>query len=147
MTCVLDACALIALLKKEEGADTIRGILKEARAGTSAVYMSIVNLMEVHYGFIKALGKKPAAKILGKIHKLPIQIIDAINDDVFEETVRIKSAYNRTNGSISLADAIGLATAINLKGVFVSSDGEFLEPESREHAPIFWFRPPKQKNR
>jgi predicted nucleic acid-binding protein len=147
MTYVLDACALIALLKKEEGADKIRDILKEARAGTSAVYMSIVNLIEVHYGFVKALGKESAVKILGKIHKLPIQIIDTINNDVFEETVRIRSTYNRTGGSISLADAIGLAAAINLKGVFVSSDGEFLEPESREHAPIFWFRPPKQKIR
>jgi predicted nucleic acid-binding protein len=147
MTYVLDACALIALLKKEEGADKIRDILKETKAGTSAVYMSIVNLIEVHYGFTKALGQKPALKILEKIHNLPIQIIDTVNNDVFEETVRIRSTYNRTNGSISLADAIGLATAINLKGVFVSSDGEFLEPEFKEHAPIFWFRPPKQKIR
>ncbi|GHV60666.1 hypothetical protein AGMMS49587_02750 [Spirochaetia bacterium] len=46
---------------------------------------------------------------------------------------------------MSLGDAIGLATAINLEGVFVSSDGELVEPKTQEHAPVFWFRPPKQK--
>jgi hypothetical protein len=36
-------------------------------------------------------------------------------------------------------------TAITLKGVFVSSDGELMEPKTKEHAPVLWFRPPKEK--
>jgi hypothetical protein len=40
---------------------------------------------------------------------------------------------------MSLGDAIGLASAINLNGVFVTSDSEFVEPKTKEHAPVFWF--------
>jgi PIN domain nuclease of toxin-antitoxin system len=145
MIYILDACALIALLKKEEGAEKIRDILKEAKAGTSAVYISIVNLIEVHYVFTKPLGKEAAAEILAKIPKLPIQIIDTITIHAFDEAVRIRSTYNQNKTPISLADVIGLGAAINLKGVFVTSDGELAEPKARENAPVFWFRPPKEK--
>jgi predicted nucleic acid-binding protein len=141
MIYVLDACALVAFLKKEEGVEKVLDILQETENGTTFVYMSIMNLIEVHYGFVCSLGKKRAAEILDQIHDLPIQIVDTINSPVFDEAVRLKSSY-----SISLADAIGLATAINLKGTFVSSDGELVEPKTKEHAPVFWFRPPKEKS-
>ncbi|GHU67636.1 hypothetical protein FACS189447_09990 [Spirochaetia bacterium] len=81
-----------------------------------------------------------AAAIIQQITAFPMHIIDTIPEQVFQEAARLKGAYN-----ISLADAIGLATAINLNGVFVTSDGEFEEPEAKEHAPVFWFRPPKEK--
>ncbi|GHV77848.1 hypothetical protein AGMMS49942_26690 [Spirochaetia bacterium] len=42
-------------------------------------------------------------------------------------------------------DAIGLAVAIDMKGVFVTADGGFKAPETVEHAPVSWFRPPKEK--
>ena len=137
---VLDACALVAFLKKEEGAEKVWDILQDTENGTFFVYMSIVNLIEVHYGFVCSVGTERAAEILDQIHDLPLQIIDTINSLVFDEAVRLKSSY-----SVSLADAIGLATAINLNGVFVSSDGELKEPVAVEHAPVLWFRPPKEK--
>jgi PIN domain nuclease of toxin-antitoxin system len=146
-TYILDACALIALLKQEEGADKIRAILKEAKVGTAAVYMSVVNLIEVHYVFTKPLGKEGAAEILRKIPKLPIQVIVAINSHVFDEAVRIRSTYNRSKTPISLADAIGLGTAITLNGSFVTSDGELKGPEAAEHAPVYRFRPFQRKAR
>lgn len=39
----------------------------------------------------------------------------------------------------------GLATALDMKGVFVTADGGFKAPEAEEHAPVSWFRSPKQK--
>ncbi|GHV87774.1 hypothetical protein AGMMS50267_01340 [Spirochaetia bacterium] len=67
---------------------------------------------------------------------------------VYRDVARFKSIYkgSKTESALSLADAIGLATAIDMKGVFVTTDGGFLEPEAAEQAPVFWFRPPKQKN-
>jgi predicted nucleic acid-binding protein len=100
--------------------------------------MSIVNLIEVYYGFIRDLGKERAVEILNHIHDLPLQFIDTINKQVFDEASRLKGTYK-----MSLGDAIGLATAINLGGLFVSSDGELADPETKEHAQIFWFRSPK----
>jgi hypothetical protein len=37
------------------------------------------------------------------------------------------------------------ATAYDLSGSFVTSDGEIKPVEAAEHAPILWFRPPKEK--
>jgi cAMP phosphodiesterase len=73
--------------------------------------------------------EKRAAIILNTIYSLPFQIIDTLNSHVFNEAVRFKSTY-KGKGSISksplsLADAIGLATTINLNGVFVTADAAF----------------------
>ena len=140
MTYVLDASAVVAFFKKEEGKEKVWDILQEAENRTASVYMSKVNLTEVNYRFICLLGMEGAAVILNKTYKLPIQMIDTITNQVFEEASRLKGTYK-----MSLGDAIGLSTAITLKGLFVSSDGELKEPEAGEHAPIFWFRPPKEK--
>jgi predicted nucleic acid-binding protein len=138
---VLDACALIALLNEEEGKDKVKNILKRTiDEKETLVYISAVNLIEVYYCYIRELGKDDALEILKKIYAAPIVVVETIPKAVYLEASRLKGTY-----SISLADAIGLATAINLKGVFVTGDGELTEPETKEHAPIFWFRPPKQK--
>ncbi|GHV78404.1 hypothetical protein AGMMS49944_01950 [Spirochaetia bacterium] len=72
---------------------------------------------------------------------MPIHFQPVIDEKILYEASRLKGTY-----TISLGDAIGLATTIHVNGVFVSSDGELVEPEAAEHAPVFWFRPPKQKN-
>jgi ribonuclease VapC len=139
-TYILDASAVIALYKEEEGKDKVRGILKEAENGTASVYMSVVNLAEVHSRFIRLLDMEQALVILDQIYDLPLQIINTINRQVFDEASRLKGTYH-----MSLADSFGLATACDLSGSFVTSDGELKEPEAAEHAPVYWFRPPKEK--
>jgi predicted nucleic acid-binding protein len=51
LTCVLDACALIAWLKNEPGEETIRSLLERAKNGKDSLYMNVINLLEVCYGF------------------------------------------------------------------------------------------------
>jgi PIN domain nuclease of toxin-antitoxin system len=80
---IFDACALIALFKKEKGADKIRALFDEALAGQSSIYMNIVNLIEVHYGFYRTLGKEKSGLILEQVYKMPIQFIDTIDDVIF----------------------------------------------------------------
>jgi predicted nucleic acid-binding protein len=142
MIYVLDACALIALLDGEEGKDVVKNILKQAiDEKETCVYMSAVNLVEVYYNYIRELGKDNALEILEKINAAPVEIVEAIPEPVYLEASRLKGSYK-----MSLGDSIGLATAINLNGDFVTSDGELVEPKAKEHASVFWFRPPKQKN-
>ncbi|GHU48607.1 hypothetical protein FACS1894200_06020 [Spirochaetia bacterium] len=57
MTGVLDACALIAWLKKEPGVDVVDGLLDQAEDGEADLFISIVNLVEVYYGFMKDMGE------------------------------------------------------------------------------------------
>ena len=50
-TYCLDACALIAYIKNEAGADIVENVLDQAAAGEAVVYISAVNLSEVIYCF------------------------------------------------------------------------------------------------
>jgi len=82
MTCyVFDACALIAVLKGENGSEAV--------------------------------------------------------DNFFQQAVRLKGTYHR----LSLADAVGVATAIERGGVFVTADHHELEVvANKETLNFFWFR-------
>jgi PIN domain nuclease of toxin-antitoxin system len=139
MIYVLDACALIAHIKEESGAEVVQNLIDEAIDGKASLHMSIVNLIEVHYGFYNDFGKEVSDVILERIYKMPIQFHRTIDAKISSEAARLKGTYE-----MSLGDAIGLATAISLNGIFVTSDGDILEPEATEHAPVFWYRPPKK---
>ncbi|GHV80898.1 hypothetical protein AGMMS49944_26890 [Spirochaetia bacterium] len=140
MTYILDACAIIALINKEPGADKIINMLEQAAAGEITIAMSTVNFIETYYDQLRSKTPAEVQEFLELISISPINMIHTIVEAVTRETSRLKAAY-----SISLADAIGIGTAINLNGVFVTGDGELIEPETVEHAPILWFRPPKEK--
>jgi PIN domain nuclease of toxin-antitoxin system len=50
MKYILDACALLAFLNKEDGWDKVTDLLTEAiDTGEVEIYMSIVNLLEIYY--------------------------------------------------------------------------------------------------
>ena len=86
MICVLDACALLSCLNDEPGSDIVDNLLVDAIDGKIAIYMNIVNLIEVHY-----------------------------------------------------ANAIALATAIELSSQFVTSDHHELEAVAEnESIPFLW---------
>jgi predicted nucleic acid-binding protein len=136
LTCVLDACALIALFKKEQGADKVKELLDNALNGQDLIYMSTVNLIEVYYGFYREMKREQAALILEQIYKMPIHFIDAIDKPVIDEASRLKALYY-----IPLGDAIGLATAVTINGTFVSSDHTDLDQiEESEPISFFWLR-------
>jgi PIN domain nuclease of toxin-antitoxin system len=75
MTYVFDACALIALLKGEEGKDKINALFQQAYTGEITLAMSTVNLLEVYYGFIRDEGLDEAARLLAPVYNTPLTII------------------------------------------------------------------------
>ncbi|GHT89516.1 hypothetical protein FACS1894137_18900 [Spirochaetia bacterium] len=82
MTYVLDACALIAVLNAEEGAEKVRDLLEKADNGEVAVLMHRANLLEVYYDRWKAISVKVAEYTLRTIHASPIKIVEP-DSDVF----------------------------------------------------------------
>jgi predicted nucleic acid-binding protein len=136
MIYILDSCALIAYIKGEAGEEIIRDLLERAKAGQAVIYMSVYNLLEVYYGFYRELKKARAKDILRCIRRLPITIIDIISLPVFDEAGRLKGSY-----SCSLADAVGIAVAVNLSGQFVTADHHEMDIiEQTEHLPFLWIR-------
>ena len=140
MVYVLDACALLALLNNEPGGDIIGDLLKKAADGKCALSMSIVNLLEVHYGNVRAMGEQKAEAILGGILSAPIRIITTVSVPVFREASRLKASY-----TCSLADAVGVATAMDLSAQFVSSDHHELEIIEQQEAMQFLWLPARPK--
>ena len=136
MTYIFDACAIFALFKCEEGIEKVKSLIEKASAEQADIYMNIINLLEVHYSYYRDFGPDKAANILERIYRMPIHFVDTIDADIFSEASRLKAQY-----AIPLGDAIGLATAIKMKGTFVTADySDFSEIEQAESIPFFWFR-------
>jgi len=54
---VLDACALLALINNEQGADRVEAVLREALNGNTEVFMNKINIYEVYYGIYRVEGQ------------------------------------------------------------------------------------------
>ena len=133
---VLDACTLIAFLNDEEGADEVEEILQMAKQRKAQVFMNQLNLLEVYYGVYREDGKEVAEEILSTVSKVPIRIIERINDAVLKEAGRLKATYK-----ISVADAVAVAQAKTKKALLVTADHHELDQlEQNNEVDIHWIR-------
>ena len=133
---VFDACALLTLLRDEQGADIVAGALNSANEGQSEITMHKANLLEVYYDLYRTLGKNKANEVLEKIMERPITINEKITDDIFKEAGRLKATYK-----ISFADSFALAQAYVLGGELLTSDHhEFDAIEGNEPIIFQWIR-------
>ena len=133
---VMDACALVAFLQGEMGAEAVTGLLRDAEANRIPIYMNRINLLEVYYDKYRVDGKQKADAQLNMIHKLPLTIVREISDAVFFEAGRLKASRR-----ISLADSIALAEAFVRNAVLVTADHhEFDVIEQSGEIKFHWIR-------
>jgi len=133
---VLDACAIIASLKNENGADKVENIFISQKKSHDTIIMHKINLLEVYYDVVKRCGEATAKNVLAEIKKNPIKIISQFSNPMFFEAGKLKAKYK-----ISLADSIALSMAYLQKGVLVTSDHhEFDIVEQREKISFYWIR-------
>lgn len=132
---ILDACALLALLNSEDGADKVQAVYKKAESGAARVIINRINLLEVFYGFYHAKGKEYAEKVLKNVTKSIISTSE-FDKTLFAEAGRLKASYK-----ISLADSIALAQAIVTGGELLTADHhEFDVIEGKEPIRFHWIR-------
>ena len=133
---VLDACALIASLSNEEGADKVEAVYDEVAAGKATVIVNIITLLEVYYDDYRIRGKESADKMVMAIKASPTHIVSEIGSDIFAEAGRLKASYR-----ISLADSLVLAQTKVLEGIILTSDHhEFDVIEAKESIQFLWIR-------
>ena len=133
---VLDACALLAVLNKEDGAELVRDTIDQAKAGSALILMSVINLLEVYYGVLRECGEEIAEKIIQSVNASPIKVVDILSNEVFKEAGRLKAAYR-----ISLADSIALAEAsVSGASLLTSDHHEFDAVEESENIIFHWIR-------
>jgi predicted nucleic acid-binding protein len=133
---VLDACALIAYLAEEKGKgyEAVNELFTRMEEDDISFYMSVFNLIEVYYDFIrKYKSVEWADEIMQQVDDLPIEIIGTVSHTVYRETARLKGFYR-----ISLADAIACATAKSLAAAVVTKDHEIRAVEQGENLSVLW---------
>jgi predicted nucleic acid-binding protein len=133
---VLDACALIAVLSNEDGADKVVDVYAKVISGEAKLVINIINLLEVYYQDYRLHGEKAANKMIESVKALEIKIITDVSNELFCEAGRLKAIYK-----ISLADSIALAQAKVIKGTLLTSDHhEFNIVETNEPIRFLWIR-------
>ena len=120
MRYVLDACALLALIKKEDGALTVRQALE---SGDNVCLVHAVNLCEVYYDCLRCYGDDPAEKLLTGFIEAGLIFRNDMDVDFWKGAGRLKA-----RGRISLADCFAIALAVREDAVLMTSDRHEFEP-------------------
>ncbi len=114
---ILDACALLALLKNEPGG-------------------SVIETRLLYYQLIREAGEPYARQTIADLLASGIIERDDMNSSFWQSVGQLKA-----RGGISLADCFCLALAIKLSGQVVTCDhGEFDPLVPLNICPIFFFR-------
>jgi predicted nucleic acid-binding protein len=133
---ILDACALLAVLAMEKGAENIRNLFQKTVDRQALLIMNKFNFLEVYYKIYRAYGKIEADNLLKIMEQMPITIKDTLTNEIFKEAGRLKSKYK-----LSLADSIAAAESIVSKGSLVTADHHEIESvEAAEKINVTWFR-------
>jgi uncharacterized protein with PIN domain len=75
---VFDACALIAYLNDEPGADKVEDLLEQARRDRVHLYVASVNVCEVFYDCFRR-DAITAGQLVDGIYGLPITVIESLD--------------------------------------------------------------------
>ena len=133
MDYVIDACAMIALLNDESGADTVSKLLMQAGDGSDRVFMAGIQVLEVYYDRIYVRDREYADTFLENLYASPVVILHEISRDIIREAGRFKTSY-----FMSLADSIAAAFAKSLAATLVTKDKELKKPEENGEFSALW---------
>lgn len=115
MKVVMDASALIAYLKDEEGSDVVDELLMDP--GNSCLAHAI-NMCEVYYDFLLRADESTAEAAVLSLAGAGVAIREDASTDLWQQAGRIKARFRR----VSLADCFCLALGKLENADVVSSD-------------------------
>ena len=122
---ILDACAMIAYLRKEIGADVVRKIIVDP---TSICYAHAINLCEVYYDFWRVGGESAAEQAIEDLLILGIIERNDFDQNFWKVIGKIKA-----NNKASLADCTAICLAIQLGGTVLTSDHHEFDKIARDN--------------
>lgn len=129
-TCVLDACAVLAYLNDEAGADVVERLLTSEDEIT---LLHAVNYVEIHYISVRRLGTTGAEGVERDIQDLGITVRRDMDVDICRAAaeMRVIVLDAERGGRGSLADSFCAALAEREECRVVTSDGKDFEPIER----------------
>jgi PIN domain nuclease of toxin-antitoxin system len=120
VTYVYDACALIALLKREPGGNVVDQLLATPK---SSHIIHAINLCEVYYDFIRASGVADANLVMRAIAQVGVKSRTATDEKLWKQAGQLKAA-----GRLSIADCFAVALARRVRGELVTADHREFDP-------------------
>ena len=115
MILVFDACALIALIKQEAGAEAVDSLLSD-RNNTCVAHA--VNLCEVYYEVARVAGEIRAKDTVERLIAAGLFVREDMDIDFWQDAGNLKAQLAR----ISLADCFCVALANRLGTEILTSD-------------------------
>ena len=133
---VFDACALIAFLNDEAGADKVEELLWDAVRLPNDLWVHEINLLEIYYGVLKQGGEPLAEQTYTRIRSLPLKVVSGLRMNVLRQAGRLKATYR-----VSLAYSIARAVAKTRRVPLVTCDHhEFDVIEAKNELSFCWIR-------
>ena len=117
---VFDACAVVALLQTEAGADVVIGLLQDE--GRCLVHA--INVCEVYYDLYRREGEEVANGVNEVLEGYGFEMVEEVPPTLWKTAGKLKGAWKK----VSLADCFALALSIEESATLVTSDHHELEP-------------------
>ncbi len=131
---VFDACAFIALLEDEPGAEVVEELLQEP---TNRCLIHAVNACEVYYDLYRRGNMEDANSIETIFAEYDLELLETLASDVWQLAGKLKAEWRR----VSLADCFALALTIREGATLVTSDHHELDAIAKaEVCPIRFIR-------
>jgi PIN domain nuclease of toxin-antitoxin system len=130
---VFDACALIAYLRDEAGADSVEELLVDTN---NQCLVHAINLCELYYDFIRAASEIEAQTAVADCIALGLTPRRDMDPTLWQEAARLKA-----RGRLSLADCFAIALTQRVGGELVTSDHREFDPIATAGiCPVRFFR-------
>ena len=133
MTQVLDACAIIAYLRDEEGAEVVEAAL----IGDHDCVVHAVNLCEVYHDCVRRDGTARADALLEDLVSIGLVTREDMDTHLWKAAAGFKAKLAR----VSLADCFAMALTQRLNAELVTSDHREFDPVAAQGlCPIRFIR-------
>jgi PIN domain nuclease of toxin-antitoxin system len=130
---VLDACALIAFLRREPGADLVRDLLRDPN---NACQVHAINLCEVYYDIVRVAGEATAQASLTDLNSVGLIVREDMDSHFWQAAGKLKA-----RGRLSLADCFAVPLTNRVGGELVTSDHREFDPVAAgDICPVRFFR-------
>ncbi len=129
---VIDAFALLVLLREEASYRMVKQLLEQAESGQVALFLTEINWGEVYYSVVKKHGEVAGRKALSTMELLPLNFVVTTRDLVLA-AAKIKARF-----PVSYADAFAIAAAQELDCPVVTGDPEFRRVEQAGVVRVMW---------
>jgi len=116
---VLDTSAILTILNREDGIDTLLTLLEKAEDQEADLYIPFMALMELEYLLLRRVGFEEALTILTLVKAWPVQVPEST-----EEWCH-RSAMVKSHTTLSVADAWIAALSLMFNAELIHKDAEY----------------------